>query len=101
MIERSSEAMLDLAAHVLYLHREAGPEIALRFVDAVEEALRRLEEFPELGRLRHFRQAGLRSWMVPGFRRWLLFYLPVKNGVRLYRVIHSAMDLERQLGPEP
>ena len=100
MIERSAEALLDLAAHVLYLRREAGPEIASRFVDAVEEALARLEEFPELGRLRHFRQPGLRSWMVPGFRRWLLFYVPIKNGVRLYRVIHSAMDLERELGGE-
>ncbi len=98
MIERSSEAMLDMAAHVLYLHREAGPEIALRFIDAVEQALHRLEGFPEAGRIRHFRQPGLRSWMVPGFRRWLLFYLPIENGVRLYRVIHSSMELERQLG---
>ena len=100
MIERSSDAMLDMAAHVLYLNREAGAEIALRFVDAVEEALNRLEQFPHLGRVRHFRQSGLRSWMVPGFRRWLLFYLPIKDGIRLYRVIHSAMDLEAQLGGE-
>jgi toxin ParE1/3/4 len=97
MIERSSEAMLDMAAHVLYLNREAGPEVALRFVAAVEQALKRLEEFPEIGRIRHFRQPGLRSWMVPGFRRWLLFYLPINYGVRLYRVIHSSMDFERQL----
>src|SRR2546426_6833914 len=100
MIERSSDAMLDMAAHVLYLNREAGAEIALRFVDAVEEALDRLEQFPHLGRVRHFRQSGSRSWMVPGFRRWLLFYLPIKDGIRLYRVIHSAMDLEAQLGGE-
>ena len=100
MIERSSEAMLDMAAHILYLNRKAGAEVALRFVDSVEEALGRLEQFPQLGRLRHFRQPGLRSWMVPGFRRWLLFYLSTENGIRLYRVIHSAMDLETQLGRE-
>lgn len=100
MIERSSEAMLDMAAHVLYLHREAGAEIALKFVDAVEEAASRLEQFPHLGRVRHFRQTGLRSWMVPGFRRWLIFYLPMRNGIRIYRIIHSAMDLESQLGRE-
>ena len=97
MIERSSEAMLDMAAHVLYLNRKAGPEVALRFVDAVEQALKRLEEFPQIGRIRHFRQPGLRSWMVPGFLRWLLFYLPIHHGGRLYRVIHASMDLERQL----
>ncbi len=100
MIERSSEAILDLATHILYLNREAGPAIARRFIDAVEEALGRLEPFPQLGRLRHFRQTGLRSWMVPGFRRWLLFYLPTGSGIRLYRVIHSSMDLDAQLGKE-
>src|SRR5689334_5035462 len=98
MIERSSEAMLDMAGHIIYLNRKAGSEIALRFVDAVEEALKRLEKFPYLGRPRHFRQLGLRSWPVPGFRRWLIFYLPIKDGVRLYRVIHSARDLEKHLG---
>jgi toxin ParE1/3/4 len=98
MIERSSEALLDLAAHVLYLHGEAGPEVATRFIDAVEEALQRLEEFPYIGRARHFRQPGLRSWMIPGFRRWLIFFLPIKDGIRVYRVIHSAMDLECELG---
>jgi len=98
MIERSSEATLDLAAHVLYLNREAGPETALRFVDAVEDALNRLEAFPYLGRVRHFRQPGLRSWMVPGFRRWLIFYMPMQDVIRVYRVIHSAMDIGAQLG---
>jgi toxin ParE1/3/4 len=97
MIERSSEATLDLAAHVLYLNRKAGSQTAIRFVDAVEKALNRLEEFPYLGRVRHFRQPGLRSWMVPGFRRWLIFYLPIQGGIRVYRVIHSSMDLGVQL----
>ena len=87
-----------MAGHVMYLNGEAGSEIALRFVDSVEEALERLEKFPYMGRVRHFRQPGLRSWPVPGFRRWLLFYLPIKDGVRLYRVIHSARNLEEQLG---
>ena len=68
MISRSSEALSDLSGHVLYLRSEAGSVIALRFVDAVESALRLLEQHPQLGRVRHFRQPGLRSWSVPGFR---------------------------------
>jgi toxin ParE1/3/4 len=104
MIERSSEAWADLAGHALYLHREAGPEIALRFLDGVESALATLEKFPHLGRLRRFRQKDLRSWPVPRFPNWLLFYRPVSDGIRLYRVLHGSMELETQLGrpaPEP
>ena len=94
MIERSSEAALDLAAHVLYFRREAGAETALRFLDAVESAVKRLEQFPYLGRLRHFRQPGLRSWAIPRFRNWIIFYLPLKNGVRIYRILDGRMNLE-------
>jgi len=101
VIERSSQALLDLAAHVLYLRQQAGPEVAVRFLDAVEKALHRLEQFPHLGRVRHFRQAGLRSWAVPGFTNWLIFYKPMRNGIRLYRVLHAAMELEIQLGRKP
>jgi plasmid stabilization system protein ParE len=79
---------------------EAGSDVALRFVGSVEKGLHRLEEFPHLDRIRHFRQAGLRSWAVPGFGNWLLFYKPTRTGIRLYRVIHSAMDLEAQLGSD-
>ena len=100
MIHRSEEALLDLAGHVLHLHGAAGAETAMCFVDAVDAALTRLEKFPHLGRVRHFRQPGLRSWSVPGFGNWILFYLPLRDGVSLYRVIHGAMDLEEQLGRE-
>jgi|SRR5882672_453080 len=96
MIERSSAALLDIGAIILYLREQGGADVALRFSDAVEEALHQLEEFPHLGPIRHFRQPGLRSWRVPGFKRWLLFYVPTPKGIRLYRVIHSSMDLEAQ-----
>lgn len=97
MIERSAESLHDLAGHVLYLNREAGPEVALQFLDRVEAALIRLEKFPYLGRPRYFRQKGLRSWTVPRFRKWILFYRPIRGGVRLYRVLHGSMDLESHL----
>ena len=100
MIERNSKALLDLATHVVYLQEKAGAETALRFLDSVEDALQRLEANPYIGRVRHFRQTGLRSWMVPELRRWLIFYLPIKNGIRVYRVIHSSMNLDIQLGKE-
>lgn len=98
MIQRSSAALMDLTGHILYLRREAGDTIALRFVNAVESGLKRLEEFPYLGRKRQFRQPELRSWPVPGFGNWLLFYRPIPGGIALIRVLHGSMDLPSQLG---
>ncbi|MCZ7640563.1 MAG: type II toxin-antitoxin system RelE/ParE family toxin [Verrucomicrobia bacterium] len=59
-----------------------------------------LESAPAIGRPRRFRQPGLRSWQVPGFRRWLLFYRPLDQdrGIELIRVVHGARDLRRILG---
>ena len=100
MIRRRSRALLDLADIILDLNQRAGPEVAERFCRAVESALRSLERAPGIGRPRRFRQPGLRSWQVPGFRRWLLFYRPLDQdrGVELIRVIHGARDLRRFLG---
>ncbi|HET7626206.1 MAG TPA: type II toxin-antitoxin system RelE/ParE family toxin [Verrucomicrobiae bacterium] len=92
------ESLADPGGHVLYLRERAGPQTALKFVDAVGKALARLENFPELGRTRHFHQKGLRSWGVPGFRNWILFYQPPCDGICLYRVLHGSMELESELG---
>jgi toxin ParE1/3/4 len=100
VILRRSRALLDLAGIILDLSRRAGPEVAERFCAAVESALHTLESAPAIGRPRRFRQPGLRSWQVPGFRRWLLFYRPLDQdrGVELVRVVHGARDLRRILG---
>jgi len=70
--------------------------VALRFIEAVDAAFRRLADTPEIGRLREFRNqrlAGLRSWPVPGFEKHLIFYRVDEESVEIVRVVHGARDL--------
>ena len=102
-VERRPRARLDVLEQAVYLGEEATEEVALRFVDAVDAAFRRLADTPEIGRLREFRSvrlAGLRSWPVPGFPKHLIFYRVDEDLVEVVRVVHGARDLALALEDE-
>jgi toxin ParE1/3/4 len=93
---RERLAEQDLFEQTVYLARER-PEVALRFVEAVEQACARLAERPLLGTLRTCnspRLTGVRMWPLPGaFRNYLIFYQFVHDEVRILRVLHGARDI--------
>lgn len=67
-----------------------NPAAADRLLDKIEEMLNLLAEFPGLGRSREEFAPSLRS--IP-IGKYLLFYLPIENGIELIRVLHGARDL--------
>jgi toxin ParE1/3/4 len=80
---------------------EDNPDAALRFFLAARDAFGRLAEFPGTGavredlRSRHLK--GVRSYPIPRFRKYLVFYLPTEDGVEVLRVIHGARQIEQAL----
>jgi toxin ParE1/3/4 len=93
------EAEADLAAiraHLLCVYAESAAE---RFKPAVQEAAQFLGQWPFAGRCRHFRTPGLRSWQVPGFERYLIFYRVTDDRLDIVRVLYGMRDLPRYLGP--
>jgi toxin ParE1/3/4 len=70
---------------------------AHRFYSAIQEAYREIRRFPYIGVKRHFKEPGIRSWRVRGFPH-LVFYRPASDRVEIVRVLHGAMDLDRELG---
>ena len=74
-----------------------NPLAARRFLTAVRRAYAQIRRFPAIGIRRHFAEPGLRSWRVIGFPH-LIFYKPTADRVEIVRVLHGAMDLERELG---
>jgi plasmid stabilization system protein ParE len=71
-----------------YYRREAGPEVASRFVRAVEQAARLVLEFPDAG------SAGVeqtRHVQLKGFP-YSFVYRPVEEEVVVFAVAHHARE---------
>ena len=92
----------DLAEHADYIAKD-NPDAALRFLEAAEAAFTCLAALPAIGRRRRFQHpslAGVRSWPISGFERYVIFYHLTPKGVEVLRVLHSARDLDSIFGPE-
>ena len=86
-----------------YLEEHATPEVALRFRSAIMEAVAQIEAMPGAGsprRVRNPRLSGLRMWIVPGFRNYLLFYLTPSGGAEIVRLFHGAQNVNNLLEAE-
>jgi toxin ParE1/3/4 len=82
------EADAEVAVETQYYRKEAGPEVASRFVRAVEQAARLVLEFPDAG------SAGVeetRRVQVKGFPHALV-YRPVEDGIVVFAVAHNARE---------
>jgi plasmid stabilization system protein ParE len=85
---------LDVAEEVEYLAGQSDQETALRWKSAVDRTAQQLLKHPKLGRLRpDLKPAGIRSWRVEHFRRWLIFYTVKMDALTLLRVRYGTMDL--------
>ena len=69
-------------------------EAANRFGPAVLAAWEVLLAFPYIGRPRTFKRvAGVRSWRVPGFKNYLIFYRVKGELVDVLAVLEGHRDL--------
>ena len=77
---------------------EDDEDLAQRFLDACDQTFVFLSENRFVGSLRKFKKSGLseiRMWRVKGYEKYLVFYIPIDNGVRILHVLHSATDYNR------
>ena len=104
-LQRADDFWADLTRQVDWYRDEASPEVAERFVDAVEATLNVLAEQPGLGRTR-FRNwpelEGIRSFRVQRpFHRFLVFYRFAISTLYAERLIYGGRDLPRRLLESP
>jgi plasmid stabilization system protein ParE len=102
-IRRADCFWTDMLRQVDWYRANAGPEVAVKYVGAIESTLRSLAKSPTLGRLRfsHIKELeGIRAWRVEHpYQRHLIFYRFDDEAVIAERVIHGARDLPRRLLP--
>ena len=93
----------DVEAAVAYYREEAGHEIALDFVDALEAAISHLQQHPFTGSLRfafELEIPELRSWPLQKFP-YLIFYMPDEQEIDVWRVLHARRDIPAHLSATP
>ena len=61
------------------------------WIDRLDDKLRLLATQPLMGRSREELALGMRSFP---FGRYVLFYVPLDDGIDLVRMLHSARDAE-------
>lgn len=96
LIVRSRVADRDVreAAHAI---AENNLSAAIRFVDAVQATEELLLDAPGIGSTREYDNpalGGMRVHPVKGFRKYLIFYIPRRDGIEVVRVLHGARDLQ-------
>jgi plasmid stabilization system protein ParE len=69
------------------------PDAAGRFGAAVDSTFELLLSHPLIGRIRSFSAAGLRSFGVLGFNRYIVFYKVRADGLEVFGVFDGVRDL--------
>jgi toxin ParE1/3/4 len=86
----------DLEQQAYYYSTEGTAETGHRFLVAAHETFVLLSIQPLLGwrvRLPHLRLAPLRVFRISGFKKMLVFYMPLSSGVEIVRVVHGSRNL--------
>jgi toxin ParE1/3/4 len=85
--------ILDIWDHIA----EDSLDQADRWIDKLDEKFGILATQPLMGRAREELTADLRSFP---FGRYVIFYMPVQDGIDVVRVLHSARDVDAAFGDE-
>ena len=85
------EELVNLSFHIAQDDEEA----AQRFLTACDETFTFLAQNKNVGAKRAFRDPAARNvrmWRVRGFEKYLIFYQPLSEGIKILHVVHSARN---------
>ena len=68
-----------------------------KFIDQLDQKIQLLGKKPNLGQPRDELAKDLRSFP---FGRYIIFFLPLADGIELIRVLHGGRDLDAIFHPE-
>ena len=88
-------ARRDAETAVDYYNREAGPDVALGFIDALSAIYRTISAHPAAGSPRYAHELGLPGLRVRGVARlpYLVFYIERDNHIDIWRVLHAQREI--------
>ena len=96
-IVRTSSFWRDLKGLIDYFDQVHAESVALRFMDAVDDTIDFIADFPDLGSAWESskpRRQGLRWRLVKGFENYLVLYRRDEERVFITRVVDGRRNLE-------
>ncbi|MET4691761.1 type II toxin-antitoxin system RelE/ParE family toxin [Sinorhizobium fredii] len=90
-------ARRDVEAAIDYYAREAGTEVTLGFIDALQEVYSLIAGHSESGSLRYAYELGLPDLRTVSLKRYpyLVFYRDQLGHVDVWRVLHAKRDIQQ------
>ncbi len=98
-LDKSRRAEEDLSDIFAWIAQD-NIEMAEQFLETAESTFQFIVRNPGIGRER-FNYSGLRSWRVPNFENYLVFYRVQNEVLQIVRVLHGARDLEKEFNSNP
>lgn len=94
-VQLRERAATDIDHAADYYRREAGADVALRFIDAVERAVGHIARSPQSGSLRFAYELEIPELRVRSIARfpYLVFYVAGEDVVDVWRVLHTKRDI--------
>lgn len=99
-IVRTSSFWRDLKGLLDFFDEVHAEAVAVRFIDAVDETIDSIEEFPDLGSVWESskpRRKGMRLRLVKGFEKYVIVYRRDDERVYVMRVVDARRNLEELL----
>lgn len=87
---RTASANADVLAIAEFIAADK-PSAAMRWLDDLDETITRLARHPFLGEAVEHLAPGMRRHSLGNY---LLFYVPIDDGIELRRVLHGARRIE-------
>lgn len=91
----SGQASRDVDEAIEYYLKEAGGQVALGFIGALERAYSHISRHPAIGSSRYaveLNLPGLRSWPLSRFPH-IVFYVEASDRIDVWRVLHGTRDI--------
>ena len=83
----ADDDLIDIWVHIAIDNEPAAD----RFIDDIHSLIRKLAQFPLLGRATDHLHSGARSFAL---RDYLVIYRPMDYGVAILRVVHGSRALD-------
>jgi len=98
-VQLRERAAADIHSAVRYYRREAGTDVGLGFIDALERAVGQIARSPQSGSLRFAYELEIPDLRVRPVARfpYLVFYVIGDDFVDVWRVLHTKRDIPSAL----